>query len=459
MKKIILRGLGILLACVALLFVIFIAINWGDEPLRPEVEAAMHWELPANTFDDNGYLILLGMNAPDDQDAAQAGRKKLESELARYQQFLQTHKSPELSIPNSTSAIDWKGLRCDYKKEQNCVEFYLGQDPNKQAVLRASQQLLLARFKAIRQSKNYTNVMLPFITAEMPGYSVLINATELEHIQSITEISHGKVLEGVRRFVENAMFARRLLKESSSLVSYMIAISMVQRDMRILSELIKKYPEVASHKDILQPVLASLSANDYAIRNAFMHERAMVLLFMNSLKYEGGNAQVAEENALINHLATLTLQANSTTNLYYDWWDTMLKAAEAPAPQFDDALVRARREKVEHLGVGIDPYYFKNPVGKILVRVSDPEYEKYIERKFDTDGYVRLVALQLKIVSGHIPTTDVPDLLNRSDPAWVDPYTLKPMAWDEATCEIFFQGRQPSSRMWNGDSRYRVGIK
>jgi hypothetical protein len=122
-------------------------------------------------------------------------------------------------------------------------------------------------------------------------------------------------------------------------------------------------------------------------------------------------------------------------------------------------LVRSRQEKDELLGVGIQPFYIKNPTGKILVSVAEIEYEKYIERKFDTDGYVRLVALQLKIASEHIPSTDVPDLLNKSAPEWGDPYTLKPMAWDVANGEIVFQGRQPSNRMWNGASRYSVGIK
>jgi hypothetical protein len=185
----------------------------------------------------------------------------------------------------------------------------------------------------------------------------------------------------------------------------------------------------------------------------------MALQFMNSLKYEAGDAQVAEEGALKNYMVTLILQANSTTNLYYDWWGAILKTAEAPAHQFDDALVRSRQEKDELLGVGIQPFYIKNPTGKILVSVAEIEYEKYIERKFDTDGYVRLVALQLKIASEHIPSTDVPDLLNKSAPEWGDPYTLKPMAWDVANGEIVFQGRQPSNRMWNGASRYSVGIK
>jgi hypothetical protein len=137
----------------------------------------------------------------------------------------------------------------------------------------------------------------------------------------------------------------------------------------------------------------------------------------------------------------------------------MLKTAEAPAHQFDDALARSRLEKSELLGVGIQPFYVKNPTGKILVSVAEIEYEKYIERKFDTDGYVRLVALQLKIVSEHIPSGDVPSLLNTSVPEWGDPYTLKPMAWDAANGEIVFQGRQPSNQMWKGESRYRAGIR
>jgi hypothetical protein len=66
MLKIIKPLFAVIIAVLAL----FIAVNIGDEPLKPEVQQALNWQLPEHALDkDNGWLILLGMDAPEDQDA------------------------------------------------------------------------------------------------------------------------------------------------------------------------------------------------------------------------------------------------------------------------------------------------------------------------------------------------------------------------------------------------------
>ena len=61
------------------LFFAFIIINWGDEDLKPEVVQALAWKPPANAYQNNGYLTLLGIKAPMEMDAKKVGKKALES--------------------------------------------------------------------------------------------------------------------------------------------------------------------------------------------------------------------------------------------------------------------------------------------------------------------------------------------------------------------------------------------
>ena len=110
----------------------------------------------------------------------------------------------------------------------------------------ASQARLTARYNTIRQAKNYIEMMPPLITSPFPKYQLLMKATELERIEAISDISEGRVEQGVTRLAENAAFSRNLIRESNTLVSHMVAVAMMQRDTRILSELMTKYPEIAT---------------------------------------------------------------------------------------------------------------------------------------------------------------------------------------------------------------------
>lgn len=93
MIKIFLSIIGFFLVIVIALFFLVIFLNLSDEPLKPEVKKALAWQLPEQALDNNGYLILLGMDAPTDQDAYQVGKKKLKAELSRYQTTQKTQKS------------------------------------------------------------------------------------------------------------------------------------------------------------------------------------------------------------------------------------------------------------------------------------------------------------------------------------------------------------------------------
>ena len=59
-----------------LLFLTFVIINWGDEDLKPEVAQILSWQAPTNALDDNGYLVLLGIEAPLEMDASIIGKRR-----------------------------------------------------------------------------------------------------------------------------------------------------------------------------------------------------------------------------------------------------------------------------------------------------------------------------------------------------------------------------------------------
>lgn len=182
MIKIILKIIGFFLIIIIALFLLVILLNLSDEPLKPEVETALTWQLPEQALDNNGYLILLGMDAPTDQDAYQVGKKKLEAELLSYDTTQKTQKEPPTtSEPQNHKLLnDLQSNFCDYKKVPNCVDFYLKQNITHVNALFESSKTLENRYDAIKRNKTYIEVTPPLLSAFLlPPYQYLVYASEL----------------------------------------------------------------------------------------------------------------------------------------------------------------------------------------------------------------------------------------------------------------------------------------
>ena len=442
----------------ALLFLTFVIVNWGDEALKPEVAQALAWQAPTNAFDDNGYSVLLGIEAPIDMDAATIGKKALQAELARFASLQQTHKETPARAENLREIdayTDWKDHQCDYQKQQNCVDFYLLQGDAKLAFVLASQARLIARFEAIKQSKNYTEVMPPMLSAQIPKYSSLMNASELARIRAILDIAENRMDTGLQGYVNNAMFSRKLLRESNSLVSHMVAVAMMQRDTRVLSELMTKYPIIASkYSAQLMPVLAPISAPEYNLKKAFMQATNWQIPIINNMRYANATELAGEKtNFMQKAWLKIGFKPNATLNLLNAQTNDIIKLAELNAAQFADkkahylAMQKENRDVVDYRLLTQ-----KNPVGRILASISAPECEKYIERQHDLDGYLKMVRMQLALLADGTLIEKIASI------ELLDPYTQKQMPYDAISGVVTFNGRQAAGGNYNKSNLYKVKV-
>jgi hypothetical protein len=446
----------IALICV-LLFLAFVMINWGDEELKPEVAQALDWKPSQLAFEYNGYLTLLGIEAPAEMSAKQVGTSMLKAELARFASMQKNHKEPLAPEPNPAQIqeyIDWKDNQCDYQKQASCVYFYLQQGADKLNFVILSQERLTARYNEIWGTKNYVEVVPPLVTSAFPKYTLLMQASELERIQAILDISEGKIEQGVTRFAKNASYSRRLLSESNILISHMVAVGMMQRDTRVLSELIVKYPKLASqYASQLAPVLAPISTPEYNLKKAFTFERDMGFQMMNSLKFSTPTELAGvKTNSFIKLYSWLGYQGNTTNNALYEQRKWHIKLAEADASQLD--AVKAEMAKNQQQAFEIDYRLLttKNPVGRILNALAEPNYADYVERQHDLDGYMHMVDFKLTLLAnGEAVDKETKITL-------ADPYTKKPMQYDASSGILTFTGRQPSSTNLNKSNIYQVKL-
>jgi hypothetical protein len=444
----------ITLICISL-FLAFVINNWGDEELNPEVVKALDWKAPEHTFDDNGYLILLGIEAPIDVDAALVGKKLQEAELARFDEMLTTHKEPSIVKQTDVDKYsDWKDKRCDYATQKNCVDYYLQMGAGQLNVVIASQDRMVKRFQAIKESKYYAEATPPLITSLVPNYQYLVQGSELERIQAILDISLGKSAQGITRLTENALFSNRLLRESNTLISHMIAVSMIQRDTRIVGELLMKYPALAKqYRNQFEIILGPISLPEYSLVKSFTHERNLMLHTLNNLKYADRNEILGiESNILLKSFAWFGFQANATMNNAYQLLSSQIELAMVDAAYLDAFKVRRSKLFTNYLEMDYTLFTKRNPVGRILNSIATPNYIDYVERQHDLVGYKFIVSVQLMILKDEIPA-------NKIVLTFHHPYTREIMPYDKDTGTLTFEGRQPSNNNFNKSKQYQVKLQ
>jgi hypothetical protein len=445
-----------IIALICLLFLsAFVINNRGDEELNSEAAQALVWKTPENTFEDNGHLILLGIEAPIEQDAAVVGKKIQEAELARFALMQTTHKEPPPAEQTQlVKHSDWKDKRCDFTLQKNCVDYYLQMGNDQLAAVISSQDRLVKRFQAIKQSKNYVEAMPPMITSHLPSYQYLVQGSELEHMQAILDISAGRSAQGMARLTENSLFSRRLLRESNTLISHMIALSLMQRDTRNVSELLVKYPVLAKqHRNQFEMMLAPISLPEYSLVKSLTSDRNLILHILNNLKYATRNELTGTENNIfLQSFAWLGFQANATVNLAYQSLTSQIELAMVDAAYLD--TVKARHTQLRADIVEMDHTLFtkRNPVGRILNANATPTYSNYIERQHDLAGHMRIVGIQLMMLADDIP-------VNNAVLTFHNPYTRAVMPFDRHTGILTFEGRQASNSNFNKSSQYQVKLQ
>ncbi len=457
--KYLLRTILAVFVLFLLVCTIVIAANWRDQALRPEVEAALNWQAPAKIDEDNGYLMVLGFNAKEGVDPMQLGKRKLLAEIERYKVNIRK-ADPEFS----SQAMDQDELAftrpldetCKYAEMENCVSFYLSRSGAQENEILSRQQRHLNHLSSLISSAHYVEITPPHLSASIPSFSAVMHAAELERMRAIRLIAEGKSDEGSTRLFKLAQFSQKWLAQSESMVSYMIALAMVQRDLRIMDELMRAYPEKLNDIARMQSWLAQFSMERMGIQRALEFESRHSLRIMSEVR---DAALQGEKNVWERRLASMFMQRNATLNLSYDYHDVMIKLLSKPDLGLDQKYQQAQEQRSALLGFGIDPVYLSNPIAKILIKVSEPAYQSYIEKQYDTFAQINLLSLKLAIIKEQVPTQAVAAFVQDQAGRFSNPYDGSALGWDAQKQELFVALRQPNNQLHHKAKEFRSSLR
>lgn len=426
--------------------------NWSDDPLSPEAQNLL--AVPAATVPDasNAYFVLLGMSAPKEQDALEAGMKYqavLEKEFKEKPQRNAFSDMP--SMPDDLAA--WNKLRCPLQGT-DCVDFYLRNKDGLQGALK-DNDVLFRRYNQALQMPGLEERILLSVAAPFPKYALFNRAAELRLIADVYTIDGGNVAGGVASLTRKIAADRKLLAASRSLIFKMVSTGVLRRDYEVLSEIIEHWPQVLeSNRDDLAGVLKPLDANESDMRKALGTENLfsanMMMHLAQTVEAMGSVVTTGAAGSPSNRGEQLMVKCcylpQASLNMMAPVWTLRAEGGVGDLSKIDE-----RKQKLADAQLALaesvrGPFNkVRNPLGKILLGLNDADYFAYIERVYDLDGYIRLVALQAAIKRDKVGADKVAAYVAQAAPELRNPYNGKPMLWDAVNSTLVYEGRQDAT--------------
>lgn len=460
-------GLGIL---TAFGLATLIAANWNDDALSEAAQQALRYTPPTEqALDDNGYLILMGLDAPAEGDAAAdavaLGRKRLAREIERWR-WVETYGDASDGMP-ATIPVENYGegvfparLRCP-AGEPDCFAWYVRHGSEIHA-LAQTNRAPLQRLAAAANARQFSNPAPFYLLAEFPPYARLVRAHELWLAEASLQWTRGQPQQAMDIARQAVQLRSRLASNSNSLIASMIALAMQYRELHWLSDASARI-ESQTPAAVSTEVEELLSAPPSSLHQALEGEKHFVASVFYSVKDPGLFAAPWDEHPawwqhLLNRASNWGFLPNQTLNISIHHLQQVQVISDLPAHQMEPAFANAMRQWDE--GDACARWKrLRNIAGTCLATKVLPSDQGYAQRVADMDGYRRLVLVQHRAAAHRIALADMPAWLAQSPQELRNPYTLQPMQWDATTSSLVFEGREKQTQNLDRSPNYRIRLR
>ncbi|MDR2874931.1 MAG: hypothetical protein LBV44_03255 [Methylobacillus sp.] len=451
------RVLRWLLLAVILLVLGFIALVWWenrhDEPLLPEVAEAIRFEPPTpEQMRDNGYFTMLGLRAPPDEDAAEAGQRFFAAQMKNYARYLDTGETIFSVEAYSHQRIDWESMRCE-AEVADCYAYYLEHAQKIKSKL-SDPMVLTERYLSLLGKPTYEEIVPPYIAGIPLGYADVAAASILLDIQAALLLNENRTDEALTLLETNAKIHRRMMQGSRTLMGALVALAMDMRQQRLISSALRHIPALSSEQAQRLDALVE-SSMPVPLTHALEGERQMILNgILETTRHRPSypdSPKEYQEPHQINWLTELALALaylpNATANDEYSRWKEIVRLSLVPADQLEMEVDAIKQKSTDAFNdSGLLPFPLRNFVGSAMIEVSSLAWVEYVERAHDVEAYHRLIRLQIAALRERVPFEKMPTWLADQPPELRNPYTLQPMDWDAATQSLVFTGAQRNTQ-------------
>jgi len=241
----------------------------------------------------------------------------------------------------------------------------------------------------------------------------------------------------------------RMLTSESTLISRMLAVSFLQTDFSILSDMIAD-PRAAIPQN-MDEFLPQFELSDWNISNAFAAEFRVITFFYRQAQALADNHWQPPDTSSVqrvwNRISSQYFKINATENLHAKLMSDLAGLATLDPANFSTEQARYRKwEQVNSDYFSIRTLY--NPVGKTLIALAVPAYKNYVLRPYDAAALQRLVRLSFEIRRQRIAPSAVAEFM-KLHPEWsTHPADGRSFVWNAGTGEIAIRpvAQQPADR-------------
>lgn len=401
-------------------------------PDEDYTQGAKQWLDEANTIAEvpdelNSFNALIGFNRGKDKDMVVEGAAMVAELNKRVMQYrAKGEAKPELEprwtehdlkLTNAWSNVEYKVF------EGNPVEWLASNQGFYEKDV-ADNRVLLDRYRKITSMKQFSNTMIPDINSPFASFSDFISINKLNNLSIIYEYTHNKQRSAINRLRDSINFSKLMMKESSQLITKMVAVALLQTNLETYSALLDNVAFNPEHKLDIQ----NLDKEERAMLKVFQGEFAL----MSTVFYEPNMQDLGSDGVttlLIDYVGMkLYLRPRKVENMAHKKiWMPLLAQTN---------ISLSERKKQNDTSGDFDSTwwdYYLDPVGNILLMIATPAYFEYTDRVDHSDAFISLVNLKTDIYSKNIRADEIEEYISKVN-AGVNPgYLNATFSWDRNT--------------------------
>ncbi|MFN0315729.1 MAG: hypothetical protein ACKVQA_11915 [Burkholderiales bacterium] len=432
-----------LVGTVVAILLVLAGINLIDEDLNLAIQPMLQVRAMSLAPERNGYFYLLGFSAAADKDPHAVGLEIDQLARAHFSNGGSLLVEPRIDakvageappLPKGTHSL------CDPRRDP-CLDRYLS--ASSLAGLEQAAAPYLMRYARLTAYPGYED-RPPYTYHDLyPVYGDVSVTSRLVVARAAQMIAAGRHREGAQRIAGDIRFWRQELAGSNHLLGKMMAWNRITADLKLINELIARYPAFAAKQStLLAQMTLPLNPAETEFCIVSRNERTAVIRLHHAFgrspwqsRKELRDLEQLSDSLIAKYfslVAPVGYLSNATLNLIAEVHAAEALVCDAKPAALPQALreAKTRVTALMHKRTsGLAMLY--NPAGKAL---HDPDYpsfeEEYRFRLHDLDGYLRATALHARIRATGSKGGAIPALIAQAGENYHDPYTGKPVVWN-----------------------------
>lgn len=411
-------GVGIPVAGLGLVALVWLGIE--QKPVDEVFNLTKHH--PSRTIHDptkNGYFLLLGFATDAPSDPVKAGLERSQQAASRRSLQCFDHR-PDPKAPLRLRAET--GALANWFQAPDPVEKFQ-QEKNRLARWTEQNGMLLHRY---RQWLSMAFEDWGYGRLESPDCPQILSAHRLYVADGFSQ----SLGDGVERVKKDFLAWRGVLTQAKTLPMKVMAATAMNEDAAVLAGLLSRQDLEATMVPTLTQLARPLDQVERSLRWPMQSEFAIEVKRVETGSYK----RAADERSfLAGVVARLPLPKQKTLNAHARFYEAASMASYPPNNPLPALSTFAHTPPQSILD------YLMNPIDNYLAPGWKPSWEDYADLMLETDARLRLAALLAR--ARGTARANLPGLVAKAGPSFVDPFTGLPMQVNLEQGTLYSVGR------------------